>query len=461
MTGVTLFSACIARARLLSYTPIVQGDCAKGDISLVTTGVFHMYDHILVALDGSEPSDYGGRTATVLAAAVRARVTACHVYGAEIHRRRFVEMEPGLPPKYQAQETLGELRTAHDRLMNEGFKALSAGYVEDFVASCRDAGVATEAVAVEGRSYVGILQLARARCADLIVLGVDGLGAVGNGMLGGTTSRVLSASACDVLVVRRMPGAGPVLAGVDGSQEALKAAECAAAVALAMDKPLHLVAAYDPVFHSHVFGVMARSLSPQRQDQVGLAGQEKLHDDIINDGLRKLYEQFLLEAQQHVCSDAVRRSFDALTGTPQTRPFLTTGKPYRALDSAARDCSADLIVVGRHGHHRQSCSRLGSNAEALIRTASANVLLVGGVEDVPSQPQHMEALSQIDAGAPALAWDADAEARLQRVPFFVRRMAKRTVENAVRELGKTRVCGGDFEAVAARFGMGSRKDVPQ
>ena len=407
-----------------------------------------MYNHILVALDGSEPSNCGGRIAISLAVALRARVTACHVYGAEIHRHRFVQMEPGLPPRYQAQETLGELRMAHDRLMNEGFRALSAGYVEDFVESCRHAGVTAESIAVEGRSYVGILHLARSRGADLIVLGVDGLGAIGNGMLGGTTSRVLNASTCDVLVVRKMPEGGAVVAGVDGSQEALKAAECGAAVARALDKPLHLVAAYDPVFHTHVFGVMARSLSPQRQDQVGLASQERLHDDIINDGLRKLYEQFLQEAQQRLATCGV-----------VLRPFLTTGKPYRALDSVARDCGADLIVVGRHGHHRQSCSRLGSNAEALMRTAPTNVLLVGGVEDVSVEPKHAESQSQIDTSASALFWDAEAEARLQRVPFFVRPMAKRTVENAVRKSGKTRVCSGDFEAVAARFGMGSRKDA--
>jgi hypothetical protein len=41
--------------------------------------------------------------------------------------------------------------------MNEGFRALSTGYVEDFVASSRDAGITIESVAAEGRSYVGIL----------------------------------------------------------------------------------------------------------------------------------------------------------------------------------------------------------------------------------------------------------------------------------------------------------------
>ncbi|OHB74227.1 MAG: hypothetical protein A2Z25_11940 [Planctomycetes bacterium RBG_16_55_9] len=430
-----------------------------------------MYDHILVALDGSEPSQFSGRAAIALATAFNARVTACHVYGSDIHRRRFVEMEPGLPSKYQDQETLGNLRTTHQNLIDEGLRALSAGYVEDFVASSRSAGINTESVAVEGRSYVGILHLAQARHADLIVLGVDGLGAVGNGILGGTTSRVLSAAGCDVLVMRRELDTGPVLVGVDGSQEALKAAERAATVARAMNRPLHIVAAYDPVFHTHVFDVMARSLSPQRQDEVGLASQEKLHDDIINDGLGKLYTQFLREAEQRVAGilsteftlsgvEGLGTGLPAMEGgTPSTLSLLT-GKAYCALNSAAEDSGAGLIVVSRHGHHRQPCSRLGSNAENLIRTAPANVLLVGGVEDVPSQPKYMVTSSRIDAGAPALVWDSEAEARLKRVPFFVRRMAKRTVENAVRELGKNRVCTRDFEAVAARFGMSFGK-VPK
>jgi nucleotide-binding universal stress UspA family protein len=405
-----------------------------------------MYDHILVALDGSEPSRFAGQTAIALAAATSARLTACHVYGADIHRRRFVEMEPGLPTKYQEQETLNQLRTAHDRLMYEGFQALSEGYVEDFVKSSRDSGIVTEAIASEGRSYVGILHLIEKHSADLIVLGAEGLGTVGNGMLGGTTSRVLDGASCDVLVARRAFHGGPVLTGVDGSEEAFKAVAKAVAIGRAMDKPLHVVAAYDPDFHTRVFGAMARSLSPQRQDQVGLANQEKLHDDIINDGLGKLYKEFLSEAQRRFSTDGV-----TLT------TFLETGKVYCALESRARDSGADLIVVSRHGLHRQSCSRLGSNAEGLIRTTTTNVLLVGGVDDVLSRPKSVSDSTKIATETQPLVWDSDAEARLQRVPSFVRRMARRTVEKTVRELGKNRVSAEDFAGVAARFGMGRRK----
>jgi hypothetical protein len=55
-----------------------------------------------------------------------------------------------------------------------------------------------------------------------------------------------------------------------------------------------------------------------------------------------------------------------------------------------------------------------------------------------------------------LTWDSEAEIRLQRVPSFVRNMAKRVVENTVRELGRQQVSADDFDSVAGQFGMGVR-----
>jgi hypothetical protein len=68
----------------------------------------------------------------------------------------------------------------------------------------------------------------------------------------------------------------------------------------------------------------------------------------------------------------------------------------------------------------------------------------------------MTRVEEIGKPASALAWDSDAETRLQRVPSFVRNMAKRAVENSVRELGGKRVSVDDFDSVAAQFGMGTR-----
>jgi len=403
-----------------------------------------MYKHILVALDGSQLSRSAGRAALAIARATGARIAACHVYGVDIHRRRFVDMEPGLPRKYQQDERLADLRSAHGRLMDEGFRALSAGYVEDFVTDCRDCGVSVDAAVVEGRSYVGILHLARSRNIDLVALGAWGIGALGDGILGGTTSRVLHAASCDVLVARRDPGCGPVLTGADGSERAVSAVAKASALGEVLGKPVEIAAVYDPYFHTHVFRVMAGSLSAERQEEVGLGAQETLHDEIINEGLARLYGEFLEDARRRA---AGRR--DGLS------TVLLKGKAYDALNTRARQCDSDLVVIGRHGHHREAESNLGSNAEALVRTCAANVLVVGGVEVAVSNSDPNGVRTEPVATGSSLVWDPDAEARLQRVPSFVRMMARRAVESAVREAGRSRVTGEDCDDVAARCGMGS------
>jgi nucleotide-binding universal stress UspA family protein len=405
-----------------------------------------MYDRILVALDGSESSRYSGQAALVLSAALRSSVTACHIYGVDIHRRRFIEMEPGLPVNYQQKETLSKLRTSHERLIHEGFLALSAGYVDDFMSAARKADITAESVAFEGRSYTGILHLAKTRRCDLICLGADGLGAIGNGMLGGTTTRVLYSAPCDVLIARSEPKNGPILTGVDGSTEALKSVSKAVKLGAAMGREVRMIAAYDPDFHTHVFGAVAESLSLERQKESGLMDQEKLHDDIINDGLGKLYADFLNEALQRFSNEDV----DVATS-------LVTGKAYHALDTQARNHDADLIVISRHGNHREPSSRLGSNAEGLLRTTSTNVLLVGGIDDELSNSKSMSRIKEIGRQELTLVWDSDAETRLQRVPSFVRSMAKRAVENSVRKSGKQRISADDFDRVAAQFGMGRQK----
>jgi hypothetical protein len=190
---------------------------------------------------------------------------------------------------------------------------------------------------------------------------------------------------------------------------------------------------------------MTHSLSPQRQEEVGLGKQEKLHDDIINDGLGKLYKQFLNQAQQRFSDNG-----------SVVKTFLTTGKAYCALDKQVRDSGADLIVISRHGHHHEYCSRLGSNAEGLLRTTSGNVLLVGGVNEAVKSPKPVSHSVESSESPSKITWDSNAESRLQRVPSFVRIMAKRAVENAVRESGKNHVSANDFDSVAVKFGMGTK-----
>ena len=404
-----------------------------------------MYEHILVGLDGSVASRHAGEAALRLARSSEARITVCHVYGVAIHRSRFVDMEPGLPAQYHQQSVLSGLRNSHEHLMKEGFRSLSTGYIEEFVQACRQSGVAVDPVVLEGRSYVGLLQLCRSGRCDLIVLGAEGIGSIGNGTVGGTTSRILYGADCDVLVARCEFNDGSILAGVDGSAAALRAAARAVAIGGALHKPVQLTAAYDPDFHTHVFQTMSESFSAGRQEEIGLAKQETLHKDIINDGLGRLYGDFLHQAEQHCKGNGC-----VVTGN------LVTGKAYQALQVQSQRVGADLIVVNRYGHHREACSRLGSNTDCLLRTTSTNVLVVGGVGEPVDEGGHAEHMTQKATPVQSLEWDGQAQQRLERVPSFVRHMARRAVEEAVHRAGGTRVSVTDFDEAAARFGMSPR-----
>ena len=323
-----------------------------------------MYSTILVALDGSEYSQYGGQMAMKLARELGARIFACHVYGAQLHSTRFRDMEPGLSAKYQDKSVLEDLRQSHDSLISDGLRALSQGYMDQFLAQAREQGVDAVEVTVEGRNYSKILEIADHRNADLIVAGAYGLGFAGDGLLGSVATRLLRHAGCDLLIARRPVSDGPVVVGVDGSDYAFGALRRAAVWSRILRGPLELAAAYDPQFHLEVFKAMARSLSPRRQEEVGLDRQGDLHRQIIDHGLGFLYENFLREAE------ILAKKLDV-----EASSVLLQGKAYRALIDHASARAIDLIVAGRHGHHRDGVSTVGSNSEALVRLAPVNVLV--------------------------------------------------------------------------------------
>jgi len=227
-------------------------------------------------------------------------------------------------------------------------------------------------------------------------------------------------------------GGGPVLAGVDGSADAEAALRRAVGWARIQSQPLHLAAAYDPVFHRHIFQTMARALTGERQAEVGLERQEELHEELIDDGLGTLYRSFL-----------DRAAALAVTLGAEPAAELLEGKAYRALVDRSVALGAGLLVVGRFGHNREEASDLGGNAEAVARLSRSSVLVVAP----PSDGAAREAEA-------ALTWEPEAAARLERVPPFARPMARKAVEDAARAQGAARVTVAAFDAVARRFGMG-------
>jgi nucleotide-binding universal stress UspA family protein len=268
--------------------------------------------------------------------------------------------------------------------------------------------------------------------------------------LGSTAERVLRHAPCDILVARGAAG-GAVMVGIDGSEAALDAARVAARVAAELGRTLELAAVYDPEFHTTVFRAMGGALSPERQEQVGLATQEDLHDRIINDGLATLYRGFLDEALDKV---------NGVTGSVESA--LLTGKAHVALRNHARKAGAGLVVVGRYGHHRETISQIGANAETLARYSETNVLIVGGVGLPAMADNDAPRITPVELDSEGdVAWDAAAEQCLNRIPPFARPMARRAIEAAVQAEGRNSVTTADFAAVAKRFGMAQSDEQGQ
>ena len=74
--------------------------------------------------------------------------------------------------------------------------------VDDAAATAEAAGVAAEVDMLEGDPATRILELARHRDVDMIVLGSRGRGAVAGTLLGSVSKAVVNGAGCPVLVVR-------------------------------------------------------------------------------------------------------------------------------------------------------------------------------------------------------------------------------------------------------------------
>jgi nucleotide-binding universal stress UspA family protein len=405
-----------------------------------------MYAKILVCLDGSHPSLAGGRIALSMARSLGSELIASHIYDARLHTARFSEMEPVLPEHYREQSAISRLREAHKQLISEGFSALSLGYMEQFLEEAGGAGVQVTQAHREGRNYVELYGLLREMRPDLLVTGAYGLGRLED-RVGSTALRLLRLAGCDVLLARKaFPEKPRILVGIDGSAEALESARRAIQWARCFGGSISLAAAYDPAFHAQVFRTMGRSLSPSRQEEVGLNKQQELHDQIIDQGLGQLYRLFLDQASERCAS----RGF-------QAHRELLQGKAYRALVDHARSSAASLMVLGRFGHHRQRISPVGSNSEAAAQLASTNVLITRPPSAAPG-----DGAPPGERGEPrSLRWEQAAMEALERVPSFARPMARAAVEEAVRSEGGSAVSLDDFRGVAERFGMKPSGDSPR
>ena len=275
-----------------------------------------MYKKILVPLDNSKYSNAAITLSLKIAGIFGATVTGTHVYAAQLHDDRFKQMEPGLPPKYQEEKELERQRDIHDDLITKGLQIISDSYADYFESRATDAGVEHNSKSLDGKNYLEIVKDIEANGYDLVVMGVLGLGAVKNSLIGSVCERVMRRIDRDLIIVKKEETTGKYLVAIDGSPNSFAGLMSAIALAKNENIEIEAVAAFDPDYHYTAFKSIESVLSEEAGKIFKFKEQEKLHEEIIDKGLAKIYQDHLITASELAKEKGVEIKTSLLSGKP-------------------------------------------------------------------------------------------------------------------------------------------------
>ncbi|OGQ57083.1 MAG: hypothetical protein A3J24_03560 [Deltaproteobacteria bacterium RIFCSPLOWO2_02_FULL_53_8] len=404
-----------------------------------------MLKRTLVCLDNSDWSVAASDAALALVSAFGGEVYGCHVYAARLHDARFRSMEGALPPQYQNEAALRHQRQIHDSLITKGLQVISDSYTSVFLARAEVAGIRACAVSREGRNYEELLKEVSENAYDFVVMGAYGLGLeqgqVSAGRIGSVCERLVRRSPADCLIIK---DTRPLFkkdsifaAAIDGSPQSYAALRAAVRIARPFDCRIHAVAAYDPFYHVRAFRSLAGVLSEEAGRLFRFKEQERLHEEVIDKGLAKVYKDHL--------DTAVEIGKEAGV---EVRPVLLAGKPIDEIVKYAASTRVALLAAGRRGLHStdsplDASLGIGATAENCLREAQCNILLTTGAY----QPQSRSMSC-------ALQWDDEALSMLERIPSFAQGVAKKMIEDRAAEAGIERITPEFMRRVRSEMGGG-------
>jgi len=379
-----------------------------------------MYKKILFCLDNSDSANSGIDLGVSVARSTGASVTGCHVYAAKLHNMRFQQMESGLPPQYQKEDELKRQREIHDTLITKGLQIISDSYVTVLQAKASVAGLNAESVSREGKNFEELVNEASEGGYDLVVLGALGLGKVSSSRVGSVCERVTRRLKTDILVSRAFePASSVITVAIDGSPASFGGLVTAIGLSKVLDCKVEAISVFDPDYHYKAFRSIAGVLTKEAGQMFKFQEQEKLHEEVIDSGLAKIYKAHL-ETAEAIASER---------GCRITTKLLS-GKPYDEIIKYVRQTSPMLLVMGKTGFHATPTLDIGSNTENCLREVSTHLLI--------SEREFMPA-SRDKSNAPKLAWNAEAESTLERVPPFARGIVRNMVEETARKEGLSEV----------------------
>jgi nucleotide-binding universal stress UspA family protein len=388
---------------------------------------------ILVALDASDHANRGLEEAVRLVAMAGGHITGIHAYAARLHDRRFRQMEGGLPERYRRESEMEHQREVHDDLITRGLGIISDSYHDTAAGVCDKAAVPFRRLSPEGKNYRRIAEAAASGEHDLLVLGALGLGVVPGGVIGTVCERVVRRCPIDALVIRRPEraiGEGPLVVGLDGSGRSFAALKTALDLARRLGAPVHAVAAYDPYFHYVAFERIGGALSEEAGQTFRFKEQEKLHEEIIDSGIAKIYQSHLDVARSIATAEGV-----------EIVCTLLEGKPFQVIARHLEKIDASLVLLGKTGIHADPQLDIGGTAENLLRLAPCHVWLGQAVFTPP-----LEAVAR-----ETITWSEEAEDKMARVPETARAMVRMAILRFAQEQGHTVVTSVLIEEATNRL----------
>ncbi|MGR3309508.1 MAG: universal stress protein [Candidatus Brocadiales bacterium] len=328
-----------------------------------------MYKNIYIPVDNSQYSNHAIDVGISIAKKYDAKVVGGHVYAASLHDRRLKDMEGGLPSQYQQEKVLQGLRNLHGSLIERGLKAISNSYLEVLKKKCMEAKVSFDCRLLEGKNYYELVKDINGANYDLVVMGILGLGAINGNLIGSVCERVVRRIGTDVLVIKNdRPIESKIMVAVDGSAPSDAATLAAGTLARTFNTAIEAVAVFDPEYHRVAFESISKVLTQEAGQIFKFKEQEKLHGEIIDKGLEKIYQTYLDDSRQIIEKDIGLK----------INTTLMEGKPYNEILKRVKEEDPTLLVIGRTGLHNSDSLDIGGATENLLRLAPCHVLIASG-----------------------------------------------------------------------------------
>lgn len=378
-----------------------------------------MYKEIYVPVDNSDYSNQACVIGVDVARQFGGRVAGCHAYAAKMHDVRFRQMESGLPEEFRDEDEMKRQRKIHDQLITKGLEIITDSYIDVLEPLCEKYDVELVRRSLEGKNFKVIVEDVNDNDFDLVVIGAMGMAAVKDTVLGTVTERVVRRlTKADTLIVKdldRSPFEHIVVA-VDGSAKSLGGLKRAIELARQFGGTVEAISVFDPYFHYAMFHSIAGVLSSKAQKVFRFKEQEKLHEEIIDSGLAKIYTAHLEVAKKIAADEGV-----------ELKTTLLAGKPFEQTMKYVNEVNPTLVVMGRIGYHSDDEMDIGGNTENMMRYLPTNVL-IGNYEyqapDLYTAAEHM-------------TWTKEALVRMNRIPGFVHGMATGAILRYAIEKGYT------------------------